>query len=221
MECLICKQEFDATVSLIALLTFASSQMDICEDCRKTFEKLPADICLHCSKPSQKKTCLDCKNWMAKGYTPHHISLYHYNQGMKQYFSTYKFMGDYLLRRVFQKDMKRLIIPYIKLGFTVVPVPLSKERFEDRGFNQVEGLLENIPYHTLFRKTEIEKQSSKNRKQRLEQENPFYIEKESHRLPEKLLIVDDIYTTGATICQLVTLARENGVQEIVTASLAR
>lgn len=221
MECLMCQQEYEEGINLINLLTFKPRQQSLCQACKSTFQKLPKEICSSCSKPSKTVNCLDCQKWIAQGYTPNHLSLYCYNQGMKSYFSRYKFMGDYLLRTVFQNEIKNLIKPYLTKGYVVVPVPVSKERFKERGFNQVEGFLENISYQDLFKKSEIEKQSSKKRQERLKQANPFHLKKTSEKLPKKIIILDDVYTTGATLHQLVMLLQQNGVKDIVTVSLAR
>ena len=105
-------------------------------------------------------------------------------------------------------------------GFTIVPVPLSEERLAERGFNQVEGLIEGIPYQDIFEKRDIEKQSSKTRKERLSQDNAFCLKK-GIDVPDKIIIVDDIYTTGSTLYQMVQLLEGIGIKEVLTFSLAR
>ena len=90
----------------------------------------------------------------------------------------------------------------------------------ERGFNQVEGLIEGIPYRDIFEKRDIEKQSSKTREERLSQDNAFYL-KEGINLPDKIIIVDDIYTTGSTLYQMVQLLEGIGIKEVLTFSLAR
>ncbi|MFS1663422.1 ComF family protein [Streptococcus sp. zg-JUN1979] len=51
-------------------------------------------------------------------------------------------------------------------------------------------------------------------------DNPFYLQKDE-QLPEKVLLVDDIYTTGATLYDAITVLRKNGIKMIKTFSLAR
>ena len=129
-------------------------------------------------------------------------------------------MGDYCLRKTFQKDIKNNLKPFFKKGYTIVPVPLSEERLVERGFNQVEGLIEGIPYQDIFEKRDIEKQSSKTREERLSQDNAFCLKK-GIDVPDKIIIVDDIYTTGATIERAKEMLIVNGVKEIRSFSLAR
>ena len=61
-------------------------------------------------------------------------------------------MGDYCLRKIFQKDIKNNLKPFFKKGYTIVPVPLSEKRLVERGFNQVEGLIEEFPIRISLRK---------------------------------------------------------------------
>lgn len=86
----------------------------------------------------------------------------------------------------------------------------------------MEGLLDatNIPYQSLLGKYESQKQSSKNRAERLEAKQMFYLLDEKE-VPEKILLFDDIYTTGATIQLAVELFMKIGRKEIKTFSLTR
>lgn len=51
---------------------------------------------------------------MKKGYIPKHLAIYRYEENMKDYFSRYKFMGDYCLRKTFQKDIKNNLKRFLK-----------------------------------------------------------------------------------------------------------
>ena len=59
---------------------------------------------------------------------------------MKDFFSRYKFDGDFLLRKVFASFLSEELKEYKEYQFVVIP--LSPERLLERGFNQVEGLVE-------------------------------------------------------------------------------
>ena len=220
MKCLLCNDWIESVPKLRDLITFNQREEYSCVSCKNQFKKLSKERCRNCNKELHRDTCIDCKLWMKKGYIPKHLAIYRYEENMKDYFSRYKFMGDYCLRKIFQKDIKNNLKPFFKKGYTLVPVPLSEERFAERGFNQVEGLLEGLPYQNIFGKKDIEKQSSKTRKERLNQENPFFI-KQNVELSRKIVIVDDIYTTGSTIYKMVQLLQKTHVEEIVTFSLAR
>lgn len=59
-----------------------------------------------------------------------------------------------------------------------------------------------------------------NKEERLKQVQQFTLKNEAE-LRDNLLIVDDIYTTGATIAQIRKLLEEKGIKNIKSFSLAR
>ena len=203
MKCLLCNEWIEPVAQLSDLIMFKQRREYSCEDCKAQFKKLGKARCSNCYKIIDGNSCFDCKIWAKKGY-----------------FSRYKFMGDYCLRKIFQQEIKANLKSFLKKGYILVPVPLSEERLEERGFNQVKGLLEGIPYKNIFEKREIEKQSSRTREERLSQDNSFSLKK-GIELPSKIIIIDDIYTTGSTLYQMVKLLDGLDVKEILTFSLAR
>ena len=207
MKCLLCNDWIESVPKLRDLITFNQREEYSCVSCKNQFKKLSKERCQNCNKELHRDTCIDCKLWMKKGYIPKHLAIY-------------QFMGDYCLRKTFQKDIKNNLKPFFKKGYTIVPVPLSEERLVERGFNQVEGLIEGIPYQDIFEKRDIEKQSSKTREERLSQDNAFCLKK-GIDVPDKIIIVDDIYTTGSTLYQMVQLLEGIGIKEVLTFSLAR
>ena len=139
---------------------------------------------------------------------------------MKEYFSRYKFDGDYLLRKVFSEILQKELKKY--KNYQIVIVPLSDQRLKSRGFNQVEGLMKEtgLTYLDILVKKEVEASSSKNRSDRLLTEFPFLL-KDGVKPPKNILLFDDIYTTGTTLNRLKSMLLEAGCQNIKTFSLAR
>lgn len=218
-NCLICQQKLTSKTLFTQVLFFASSVPTSCSDCLSSFEKIAEQHCPTCFK-SGVTDCTDCHYWQRQGKEVSHSSLYQYNQAMASYFSLYKFQGDYLLRKVFTKELT----VYFKqwTDYAIVPIPLAPKRLEERGFNQVSALLEEagISYCNLLGKKDIAKQSDKTRKERLKLTQPFYLIEENC-LPEKILLVDDIYTTGATIQLAKEILIEKGVKTVKSFSIAR
>lgn len=218
-NCLICQQSLTSKTLFTQVLFFTPSAPATCRDCLSSFEKIAEQHCPTCFKSGEIE-CRDCYYWQRQGKEVSHSSLYQYNQAMASYFSLYKFQGDYLLRKVFTKEL----ILYFKQwkDYTIVPIPLGPKRLEERGFNQVTAVLEEaaIPYYTLLGKEDIAKQSNKSRKERLELTQPFYLIEESS-LPEKILLVDDIYTTGATIQLAKEILMKKGAKTVKSFSIAR
>lgn len=140
---------------------------------------------------------------------------------MKDYFSLYKFQGDYQLCEVFAEDLRQTIKNEYS-DFTIIPVPLSNERLKERGFNQVVAILEagRLNYSDIILKKNVERQSKRNKRQRENSVNPFVL-KQGCLMPQKIVIVDDIYTTGTTIFQIQEICKSHGAKEIKSISIAR
>lgn len=220
MNCLLCDQEIPSKLLVKDLLFLKPENQSVCTACFSSFDRISDQHCPTCYRSGWDKICSDCLEWQSKGVHISHHALFTYNASMKDYFSRYKFMGDYLLCQVFSKTLRQVLKSY--KTYTIVPVPLGPERMAERGFNQVTGLLNaaGIAYQDILAKTDVEKQSSHNRQERLAADSPFYL-RENQVLPDKILLVDDIYTTGATLQGICQLLYERGVKEIKTFSLSR
>lgn len=109
----------------------------------------------------------------------------------------------------------------------IIPVPLHQKRFYERGYNQVTTFceaLENklkIPMldDILVKTKNLKSQTNKTKEARLENNKNVFLIQNEHKIEGKhLLIVDDIFTTGATIeaCAREILKIENTKISILT-----
>ena len=220
MKCLLCGQTMKTVLTFSSLLLLKNDASCLCLDCDSTFDRIGEENCPNCMKTGLSTKCQDCQFWCKEGVEVSHRAIFIYNQAMKDFFSRYKFDGDFLLRKVFASVLSEELKKYKEYQFVVIP--LSPERLLERGFNQVEGLIEaaGFSFQDLLGKREEKASSSKNRSERLATEIPFYIKAEAP-LPKKILLIDDIYTTGATINRVKRLFEEAGVLEVKTFSLVR
>lgn len=216
MNCLFCQNKIRNSFDFLNVFLLRNSQNQLCSICQKYFEKISDKHCQRCYKNDIDGICHDCQIWEEKGIFINHQAFFIYNQAMKDYFSRYKFLGDYRLRFAFS-----LFVKFDK-KYTVVPIPVSQKRFEERGFNQVTSFLDaiNCIYQELLVKSDSVKQSSLDRKARLESKNTFSI-KENAVVPENILLIDDIYTTGATFQHAISVLKAAGAKNIKTFSLCR
>ena len=78
----------------------------------------------------------------------------------------------------------------------------------------------NLSYRDILEKKDTLAQSSKTREERLQTQQAFKIKK-GVDLPDKILLVDDIYTTGKTLQLAKQILLEAGVKEVLSFSIAR
>jgi ComF family protein len=109
----------------------------------------------------------------------------------------------------------------------LVPAPMDKKRRRQRGFNQAQDIAEtigghlNIPVATglVQRVRRVRAQRELNREARLA--NLRGVFEVTSPVPERVAIVDDVVTTGATVRVLASILREAGAREIQVWALAR
>lgn len=108
----------------------------------------------------------------------------------------------------------------------VTAVPVAPVRYRERGYNQSELIAKQLsrrlgrPYLATMGRTTREHQVGKSRAERLQQiQGVFYPTRELHG--EKVLIVDDVITTGATLAECAAVLRAAGASEVWAAAVAR
>ncbi len=110
----------------------------------------------------------------------------------------------------------------------IIPVPLTRKRQRQRGYNQSEeiamGVAEvtGLPVVTdaVERITFVESQTHKTLRQRMESmENAFRVTGKVSLAGLHVLVVDDIVTSGATICSCVEPMVASGLKQVSVMSL--
>ena len=137
------------------------------------------------------------------------LSLYEYDQVMMKLLYQFKACYDIDLKNIFvQRHLFELKIKY--KNFIIVPIPSTKSSDENRGFNHVEEMfsLLGIPIYPLVKKKVNFKQSDLSREERLKAKNKFEIIDGEILTNKKVLIVDDVITTGASFNAVVELIKK-------------
>ena len=111
----------------------------------------------------------------------------------------------------------------------IVPVPLHPTRYRERGFNQAALLAELLSAHAavplldgLQRTRYTTTQTRLDRQERMENlRNAFRVRKGAHVQSLHLLLVDDVFTTGATVDECARVLRLAGAASVRVATVAR
>ncbi|WP_323703042.1 ComF family protein [Mammaliicoccus sp. Dog046] len=217
--CLVCQNPIREVITLV---NFYAKSSIICETCKAEFE-FNQDVrrCQRCLKVLGKneEACLDCQ-WLSQRYTLINqlYTLYDYQGIVKEVIHQYKLMGDVALGQIFQLPPK-----LIKQYDYIIPAPIHPSKKTIRTFDHVSYVLEcnNIKFTEIFTTAERRKQSELTKMERAKQLNPFQISKEIDLENKRILLVDDIYTTGLTIHQLAELLYVRKIRILDSLTFAR
>lgn len=206
----------------------------LCKNCRN---KLPSPIeepyCKHCGKPLDgaganiREYCLDCETGL-------HIyeegrGLFLYEGALKQSLLRLKFSG----RKEYGAFLGKLMCVYGASYIhriqpeILIPVPMHRSRQNRRGYNQAELLARvlgntfHIPVRTdLVQKRKSTKaQKELNRKARRKNlSQAFTVSSQAGRY-RRVMIIDDVYTTGSTIEAVAGNLKAKGVKKVYFLSL--
>jgi len=130
-----------------------------------------------------------------------------------------------------QSHFKLIEKPLIDFaGFILIPVPLSKKRLKERGFNQTEEIgkelskLLKIPLISdcLIKVKETLPQVELSDEEREENiKDAFSCQNQNKIQGRKILLIDDVYTTGSTMEECGRVLKDAGVREIIGIVTAR
>ncbi|WP_222616340.1 ComF family protein [Flavobacterium bernardetii] len=114
-------------------------------------------------------------------------------------------IGTYL-GNLYANELKDLEI-FKEIDF-IIPVPLHKKRFHERGYNQVTTFCKAIEKNliipmlddVLIKTQHLKSVTDKSKEGRLAHNKNVFLIENQHKIEGKhLLLVDDVFTTGATI----------------------
>lgn len=197
----------------------------ICAPCKSLLSYVEKPRCKKCSKgieSYEREYCSDCTN--TKQFYEEGRSLFVHNKVIKNSIYKFKYSNKREYADFYVDELLRLYTPVIRSWNpqALIPVPLHKSKKIKRGFNQAEVLTDKlarkleIPVDAklLIRTKETEAQKELDRIQRKKNlENAFKVS-ESIVKYKSIILMDDIYTTGATINSCARLLKGAGIQKI-------
>lgn len=209
------------------------SQKDfICDDCFNKIEIVQYPYCKVCGRPFISKEAL--------AYSPEHLCFqcrekrFHFNSAraagvysgiLKELIHIYKFQK----KRALGKLLSEIMIAHLNNRFeridfdTIIPVPLHKKRLRVRGFDQslllginigkqigVPVLADNL---TRYRHTKPQLELKVNERFKNVRDAFRVIGKEKIK-DKNILLIDDVFTTGATVNECSRILKKEGARKV-------
>jgi len=202
----------------------------VCAGCAGKLPYIGEPRCKNCSKPivsDQEEYCSDCSR--REYHYNRGFAVWRYNEMMKRSIADFKYRSRKDNAKFYVKEIIRLYGNTIQAlsPDVIVPVPLHRSKYIERGFNQAEilalavGKELGIPVlpGLLVRTKKTLPQKNLSDKERLKNLTEAFgynarLASEYGRDIKKVLLIDDIYTTGSTIEACTNVLKSNGVLEV-------
>ena len=196
----------------------------ICPDCAGDLRPVSGPRCYKCGKPvnGDEEYCRDCsrrQHAFVRGRAllsyrgPVKLSLYRMKYGNRREYA-----------RVYGQTMAHRLGPWIcQCGIgLIIPVPLHPSRKRKRGYNQAELIARELSKNLnlicaseiLVRTRKTTPMKELNDEERRKNVERAFLVKENVVKYKKILLVDDIYTTGSTMESCAKALLAAGVQQV-------
>lgn len=205
----------------------AAPARGLCSGCyrRLTKERLRGERCRMCGRPliSSRQECLYCRE---KQFSfDSHFSLFMYQGVAKGLLQAYKFGNHRQIGYVWAHFTARSLYGSY-WDYTIVPVPGRKNSVRRRGWDQM-----LVIARILQRKYGLKTEFLLNRKGGVSQKFLSYegrmanlkgrIGVKNLPIPEKVLLIDDVFTTGASLSECAAVIKNRGAAKVSALSLTR
>ena len=202
-------------------------------------------MCGFCGKLNKNSLCNKCKIRIEKNaiykiedyrettsFFDEHLYLFQYDGEVRETILNYKFNEKSYLYRTFLEFIKNSekICTQIKKYDIIMPIPISKKRMKQRGYNQstliAKGIAKmlNIEYKekVLVKIKDNKPQSELGQNERsINVQGVYKIKAPKQVFQKKILLIDDIFTTGNTTNECAKVLKKNTVNNVGIFTLAK
>lgn len=190
--------------------------------------------CRICGKEllSMEEVCCSCRESSVIEHCDKVLPIFSYRLWNKELLYLWKIKGERSLSRVFAKvldcELKNLSFD------AIVPVPPRPGKIKEKGWDQIEDLVLYLEHfygykvlRLLERKT-VFQQKKLDREERLaSMESSYFFKSDddlrkclnNQSLPEKVCLIDDVSTTGATLERCSKILKEAGIKSVTGLTL--
>ena len=208
----------------------ASLHSGICRSCRIRVEakefRSECGICHSCGIKllSEKELCTECRRY---DLSLKNRSLYAYRGEIKDLIQFYKFRKDKRLSRFFSSAIDSYLKKENFENWVLVPVPPARGKIYREGWDQMNLIARELKkkgwaVKKLLRKTGGISQKTLSREERLKKaEGRFIMKNKQSASDMKIMILDDVFTTGSTLRECYRTLRTAGADQIRSLTIAR
>lgn len=208
----------------------------------KLLEIIYPSKCAICNKTSKNSICKNCYRNIASKckikkyknkYYDMHLYLYKHEGIIRNKIIAYKFNDKSYLHEFFSQLILKneKVCCLLKSYDIIIPVPIHKKRMKNRGYNQtsliardisnkIQGLL--FENNVLRKQIHTKAQSTLNKFERSNNIVGTYKVTNKQKIENKrIVLLDDVYTTGNTANECSKILKENGAKDICVLTITK
>ena len=203
----------------------------ICPDCDNRLEYIGEPRCMKCGKPLKKtdtqQFCYDCT--VKRHFYERGVAVFAYTDGIKQSIYQFKYHDKREYAAFYGRQAAQQCGALIgKWDIDLVlPVPMYAAKQRKRGYNQAELIARELSKNLnlicaseiLVRTRKTTPMKELNDEERRKNVERAFLVKENVVKYKKILLVDDIYTSGATMEACTRILLEAGISEVYILSI--
>ena len=200
-------------------------------------------VCVICGKGRNTFLCKKCEIKLKKEavfgndkyedkYFENHFYLFKYEGIIRKLLLNYKFKEQPYLYESFVNFFNKYQKKYLQFDFydIIIIVPISKKRLNSRGYNQSlligrkisKELKVKLNEDILIKQKNNLKQSSLNKNEREQNVKDVYNIKNIQKIKnKKILLIDDIFTTGSTVNECSKVLIKAGAKKVDVFTIAK
>lgn len=206
-----------------------------CAACADQVHFITGDICRICGttfpdSPAESHLCGDCLD--TKPHFSRARAIFSYKDIIVNAIHKFKYKKDLSSGEILASFIAGYSFPDIDFAdySLIIPVPLHIKRLRERGFNQALILARaigekqniNVDFSVLKRHKFTQTQTGSNKKERKQNIGGAFEVSDRQKIAGKnIILIDDVYTTGATVNECAKTLMKGGAQNISVLTLAR
>lgn len=206
---------------------------DLCKSCEEEWPVLTRSRCTLCASPFENQEapshlCGECLSQRRYCQKVHAAGVY---RGLLlEVIARLKYRGEESMAGYLGQRMAGLLLQEGCLFDCILPIPLHVNRLRERGYNQALLLAREIGFHLKIKtdpfvmvkkKSTVSQALLKGEERRKNLRETFFIKNPEKIRNSRVLLVDDVYTTGATIEAASQVLRDAGAAKVEALVVAR
>ena len=189
------------------------------------------DLCKKCEIQLNNIAKVKIDKYNDKNFKKH-LYIFKYKGIIKERLIAFKFYEKAYVYKAFVNFLikNKKVCRFLKSYDIIIPVPIHYNRKITRGYNQSALIAKktakvlNMKYEekVLFKRVNNKPQSTKSKKERIQNViDVYYTKNEEQIYNKKIILLDDIYTTGSTVNECCRILKLAGAKQVDVMTIAK